>query len=74
MEREIIPGKYRHFKGFICDVVGVAKHSEDHTTELVVYWHANAEGMPELWARPKAMFLETVLVDGKEVERFTYIG
>jgi hypothetical protein len=27
-----------------------------------------------LWVRPKAMFLETVIVDGREVPRFRLVG
>jgi hypothetical protein len=28
----------------------------------------------DLWVRPKAMFLETVSVDGREVPRFRLVG
>ena len=62
------PGQYRHFKGFVCDVLGVAKHSETQE-ELVVYKHDG-----QLWVRPVAMFMETVEREGKLVPRFTYLG
>ena len=43
-------GKYRHFKGNMYEVIGVAKHSETQE-ELVVY---SVEG--QMWARPKKCF------------------
>ncbi len=46
-----IGDKFRHFKGFIVTVKGLAKHSET-LEELVIYEHNN-----ELWARPKHLFL-----------------
>ena len=60
-------GKYIHFKGFECCVIGLAKHSETKE-ELVVYTHDG-----HMWARPKQMFLENVNKDGEEVPRFRYI-
>ena len=61
-------GKYRHFKGNMYEVVGVAKHSETQE-EMVVY--KNPEGA--LWVRPKEMFLENVTRDGKTMKRFEFI-
>ncbi len=63
------PGKYRHFKGGLYEVLGVARHSETEE-ELVVY----RTGRGDWWVRPRAMFEETVLHDGREVPRFTYLG
>lgn len=64
-------GKYRHYKGNLYEVMGVAKHSENEE-EFAVY--KALYGNYDLWIRPKAMFLERVLVDGNEVSRFEYIG
>jgi hypothetical protein len=64
-------GHYRHYKGKEYEVIGVARHSETEE-ELVVY--RTLYGNFDLWARPKAMFVETVVVDGVEVPRFQYIG
>ncbi|MBU5612441.1 DUF1653 domain-containing protein [Geomonas azotofigens] len=64
----VAPGRYRHYKGKFYEVIGTARHSE--TDELmVVYRPLYGEG--GLWVRPEAMFLETVLVDGEPVLRFT---
>jgi hypothetical protein len=68
---EVPPGRYRHYKGNDYEVVGVARHSETEE-ELVVY--RMLYGNRGLWVRPKAMFLETVTVNGKEVPRFARVA
>lgn len=46
---------YKHYKGYLYQVVGVAKHSET-LEELVVYFR---QGEPsDIWVRPKNMFEE----------------
>ena len=64
-------GKYRHFKGNLYEVIGVARHSET-LEEMVVYRALYGEG--ELWVRPVAMFKDTVSRDGKEIKRFEFLG
>ena len=68
---EIKPGKYRHFKGNLYEVIGVARHSETQE-EMVVY--RALYGEYGLWVRPAAMWAETVDRDGYHVPRFQYIG
>jgi formate hydrogenlyase transcriptional activator len=65
------PGRYRHFKGGEYEVVGVAAHSETHEPLVVYRPLYNDTG---LWARPLAMFLETVTHEGRTVPRFEFIG
>jgi hypothetical protein len=65
------PGRYRHYKGGEYEVLGVARHSETGE-ELVVY--RSLYGAGGLWVRPRAMFGETVIVDGQPVPRFRYLG
>ena len=67
---EIVPGRYRHFKGNEYEVIGVAKHSE--TLEPMVIYRA-LYGDGELWARPAEMWNDTVERDGRTLQRFTYI-
>jgi hypothetical protein len=55
-----------HFKGGRYYIVGFAKHSEDHSA-LVIYRSATSA---EMWARPRDLFFDTVIHDGKEVSRF----
>lgn len=69
--KEVKPGKYTHYKGGEYEVIGAAKHSET-LEDVVVYRHKDNE-LSELWVRPLEMFLEKVIVDGKEVPRFEYI-
>ena len=64
-------GKYRHFKGNLYEVIGVAQHSETLET-MVVYRALYGDG--GLWVRPAAMFCDTVLRDGKEFKRFEFLG
>lgn len=64
-------GRYRHYKGNEYLVIGVARHSETDE-ELVVY--RQDYGDKGLWVRPLAMFAETVMVDGRQVPRFDYLG
>ena len=60
-------GRYRHYKGRDYEVFGVARHSE--TLEpLVIYRPLYGEGA--LWVRPYAMFVGSVVVDGRDVPRF----
>jgi hypothetical protein len=61
------PGTYRHYKGNLYEVLGVARHSE--TEEQLVVYRA-LYGERGLWVRPLAMFEESVLVDGRPVPRF----
>src|SRR5258707_4841228 len=62
------PGRYQHFKGGLYEVLGVARHSETEE-ELVVYRPLYGAGA--LWARPRRMFQEHVLVDGARSEEHT---
>ena len=65
------PGRYRHYKGNEYTVLGVARHSETDK-ELVVY--RQEYGQRGLWVRPRAMFSESVTVNGVSVPRFQYLG
>ena len=72
---EIKLGKYRHFKGGIVEVIGVASHSET-LEEFVVYrclYKCRTNGEGSLWIRSKDMFLENVTVNNKKIPRFEYI-
>ena len=66
-------GKYRHYKWSICEVIGIGKHTETWE-DMVVYNHHEENGELNLRVRPLKIFQEKDMVDGKEVERFAYIG
>ena len=69
-------GRYLHYKGKEYEVIGTAKHSET-LEDLVIYralYKSEEFGDNALWARPVAMFVEAVVIDGKEIPRFQYIG
>ncbi|MGM0986788.1 MAG: DUF1653 domain-containing protein [Pseudomonadota bacterium] len=61
------PGIYRHYKGSLYEVLGIARHSE--TEESLVVYRA-LYGDYELWTRPMGMFVETVDVQGEPMPRF----
>lgn len=68
---DIRPGLYRHFKGRLYRVEGIARHSET-LEEMVIYRALYGEG--GLWVRPAAMWQETVIHEGISQPRFAYIG
>lgn len=63
----VIGGIYKHYKGNMYKVIGIAKHSET-LEDLVVYRALYGEG--GLWARPIAMFVEEVEAGGRKLPRF----
>lgn len=67
---ELKPGKYRHFKGGMYELLGIANHSE--TLEpMVVYRALYGEG--GLWVRPASMWNEIVEKPEHTGPRFIYI-
>ena len=70
IKMEIMPGRYRHFKGKEYLVLGIARHSE--TLEPMVVYRA-LYGNCELWVRPAAMWTETVNTNGYNGPRFQYL-
>ena len=60
MEKLVIHGIYRHYKGDYYIVEDVARHTENDE-ELVIY-RGLYENAP-LWARPKTMFLSEISPD-----------
>ena len=72
---ELKKGKYKHYKGKLYEVIGVAKHSET-LEELVVYralYDSEEFGKNSLWVRPLNMFIENVDVGGEKIPRFEFI-
>ena len=67
---EIKKGIYRHFKGNLYEVVGMALHSET-VEEMVIYKALYGEG--KTWVRPSYMWNEEVEFEGKKVKRFTFV-
>lgn len=67
---EVKLGKYRHYKGGEYEVLFVSTDTETHE-EYVVY-RSLSDG--KVWSRPKGMWCEQVVADGKQYKRFTYLG
>ncbi len=66
-------GVYKHYKGGLNLVLGVARHSETEE-KLVAYIPLSVMNKPRITVRPYRMFFETVTIDGQNKPRFTYIG
>lgn len=64
-------GIYQHFKGQRYEVLAVGKHSESE--ESLVFYRQLYDDY-SFWARPLAMFVETVERDGYRGPRFTRIA
>ena len=64
---ETQPGRYRHYKGMLYEVIGTVRHSE--TLEPMTLYRA-LYGERGLWVRPAAMFNEEVMIDGIRQPRF----
>lgn len=69
MKKLEIGGIYEHYKGTKVKVITEGFHSE--TLEPVVVYIHLEDGV--VWVRPKEMFLESVIIKGKKVERFKKI-
>lgn len=67
---ELMPGKYRHFKGGEYELLYVATHSE--TMEPMVVYRA-LYGRKGIWVRPAAMWSEPVTREGYSGPRFVKI-
>jgi hypothetical protein len=64
-------GIYRHNKtGKLYEVLGVALQTE--TNETLVVYRPLWESEYELFARPYAMFVEQVEINGKKMPRFEF--
>lgn len=67
---ETPPGRYRHYKGLLYEVIATVRHSE--TLEPMTLYRA-LYGEQGLWVRPAAMFSEQVVIAGVEQPRFLKI-
>ena len=68
-------GYYKHYKGKVYLVIGIAKHSE--TLENMVVYKAMYDGtfgFDTLWVRPESMFSEYLEFEGKWRFRFEPIS
>jgi len=63
-------GKYEHYRGKRYEVIGIARNGET-LEEIVIYralYDSKELGDNALWARPKKIFLEELIVNEKEFQ------
>ncbi|MFP4567321.1 MAG: DUF1653 domain-containing protein [Candidatus Woesearchaeota archaeon] len=75
MAEDIKLGIYEHYKGMRYELIGLARHSET-LEELIIYkalYESKDFGKDAIWARPKTMFYENVIINGEEMPRFKLI-
>lgn len=63
-----VGSQWRHYKGNIYTVLGVAVHTEDEV-DLVLYHRTDCK-QPKVWARPATDWYALVNDDGEIKERF----
>lgn len=65
--------KYKHSKtGNFYNVTAMALHSETEE-ELVIYECLYNNPKSKVWVRPKTMFQEQIIINGKRIPRFEFI-
>ena len=69
---ELRAGIYKHYKGGLYLVLGVAVHSETEE-KLVAYVPLGVKAGPRIKVRPYDMFFEDVTVSGQTKPRYTYL-
>jgi len=74
-EYPIIGAKYKHYKGGLYEVIGLAKHSET-VEDMVVYRALYAGDFPEnqTWVRPLSMWFETITHNDTTTPRFMLVA
>jgi hypothetical protein len=70
---EIKKGRYKHYKGKLYDVIGIAKNSETLEDYVIYKPLYKSELGNEFWIRPLSMFIEEFEVNGKKVKRFEFV-
>ena len=72
-EPELIMGTYKHYKGNLYEVTGLACHSETHEWLVICNTVYNHAGMPDIWLRPYDMFTESVHFNNELRPRFELV-
>lgn len=69
-------GIYKHYSGKMYKVIALAHDSEDPCVMRVIYqglYDCPTFGPYPIWDRPYTMFVENVIINGKEQARFEHM-
>lgn len=70
---ELKAGIYKHYKGGLYMVLGVARHEETNE-KLVAYIQLSGKHGAKIWVRPYRTFFDEIIINGVVKPRFAYIG
>jgi hypothetical protein len=70
---ELKAGIYKHYKGGLYMVLGVARH-EETDEKLIAYIQLSGKKGPKIWVRAYKTFFDEIVVNGVIKPRFAYIG
>ncbi len=75
MAKAEVGKKYKHYKGHLVKVTAIGRHSETREWMIVYEKLEDGDGYKkgEIWIRPRVMFEEDVIKDGKTFPRFELI-
>jgi hypothetical protein len=78
MEKELLKkvpvgSTFMHYKGKKYKILSIGRHSENEKLHVVYQGLYTCEtyGENPIWIRPLEMFLETVVINGKTIPRFS---
>jgi hypothetical protein len=70
-----IDAVYRHYKGNSYRVIALSRHSETHEIHVVYQglYDSPQFGDHAVWVRPLSLFMDTVLINGIPMPRFSRV-
>lgn len=63
-------GIYEHYKGNLYNVIAIGRNTQN-LEEVVVY--QSLYGDYGIWVRPLSSFKEKIIIDGKNITRFSFV-
>jgi hypothetical protein len=70
-----IDAVYRHYRGNSYRIVAISRHSETHEIHVVYQglYDSPQFGDHAVWVRPLSLFMDTVVINGAAMPRFSRV-